>query len=190
MILLLRHGVPRGDHLTRVRGCDFAAWVAAYESAPLDERAGPPAELCRCAADIACIVTSTMRRARESAALVAPGRPVTASALFDEAALPTRIPWRIALKPDHWDALARAAWLAGWSAGVESLAEASTRSEQAAQRLDELARDHGSVLLVGHGMMNTLILRALRRRGWRGSGSPRAYWGAVTLRLISSSGAA
>jgi broad specificity phosphatase PhoE len=181
-ILLMRHGPPVCDRAARVRGCDFAAWVDAYESAALDRRAGPPAALCRRAAVVACIVTSTMRRAVESAEVVAPGRSASSSALFDEAGLPAKIPLRLALRPSYWDVLARVAWLAGWSAGAETAAEASARAERAAERLAALARAHGSVLLVGHGMLNTLIARSLRRQGWHGSGSPRAYWGTVALR--------
>ncbi|HSA54606.1 MAG TPA: hypothetical protein VLE53_02830 [Gemmatimonadaceae bacterium] len=39
-----------------------------------------------------------------------------------------------------------------------------------------------SVVLFGHGMLNTLISRALRRGGWTASGSPRTHWGSVSLR--------
>jgi broad specificity phosphatase PhoE len=181
-LTLMRHGVPKCDHRARVRGRDFAAWVDSYESAPLDQQCAPPAALCRHAAEVSCIVTSQLRRAIESAALVAPTRSVLNDPLFNEAGLPTHIPFRFALRPGHWDALARVAWMAGWSPGAETFAEASARAVRAADRLVELANTHGSVLLIGHGMLNTLICRVLRRNGWIGSGSPRSYWGMVVLR--------
>jgi broad specificity phosphatase PhoE len=102
--------------------------------------------------------------------------------LFDEAGIPTAIELRLALAPVHWDAIARLAWMLGWSRGVESASEARSRAARAARHLAGLASTHGSVALVGHGMLNTLIARALRRDGWIGAGSPRAYWGRVTLR--------
>ena len=83
---------------------------------------------------------------------------------------------------------ARVAWLLGWSRDVESLREATSRAARAADRLVSLASTHGSVMLVGHGMLNTLICRELRRAGWRGTGSPRTYWGRVALRSSRTAG--
>jgi broad specificity phosphatase PhoE len=131
---------------------------------------------------IHCLVTSTMRRAVESAAVLAPGRAPLVNPLFDEAETPTAIRTRLALTPGHWDAIARGAWFLGWSPGVESLNHARRRAARAAAHLAGLATDHGSALLVGHGMLNTLIADALRQEGWIGMGRPRAYWGAVALR--------
>src|SRR5262249_9717347 len=86
-----------------------------------------------------------------------------------------------ALSPNHWDMLARAAWMLGWSPSVESFRAARRRAELAAARLETLSHEHGAVALFGHGMLNTLIVRALRRSGWTGTGSPRIYWGSVVL---------
>ena len=181
-VVLVRHGMPTCDHGTRIRGRDFARWVEAFERAPLDRSLPPPAELRAQVATVSCVVTSTKRRAIESAALVAPDRPLLSDPLFDEAGIPTAIELRLALAPVHWDAIARLAWMLGWSRGVESASEARSRADRAARQLAGLASTHGSVALVGHGMLNTLIARALRRDGWIGAGSARAYWGRVTLR--------
>jgi broad specificity phosphatase PhoE len=180
--MLVRHGMPVCDQRTRVRGRDFARWVAAYEGAPIDQTLAPPSRVRTRLATVQCLVTSTLRRSIESAALAAPGRTPVSDALFDEAGIPTAIGLGLALLPTHWDALARAAWLLGWSRGVESATEARARATRAARHLAGLASTHGSVALVGHGMLNTFIARALRREGWSGSGSPRAYWGLVALR--------
>jgi broad specificity phosphatase PhoE len=147
-----------------------------------------PADLPTQVAAIRCLVTSTMRRAIESAELVAPGRPPLTNALFDEAGLPTAIGLGLALPPEHWGAIARVAWMLGWSPwwpevdraararGAESAREANARAARAATHLANLASTHGSVVLFGHAMLNTLIARALRRDGWTRAGSPRAYW--------------
>jgi broad specificity phosphatase PhoE len=180
-ILLIRHGIPQCDHRTKIRGCDFARWVAAYESAAVDGSIRPPPELQARLAAVPCIVTSTLRRAIESASLLAPGRPAASYALFDEAGILTAIPFRLRLSPGQWDVFARVAWILGWSAGEETFREARTRATRAAEQMVALAREHGAVALVGHGMLNTLISRALRRSGWAGSGSPRIYWGSVAL---------
>src|SRR4030095_16744617 len=96
--------------------------------------------------------------------------------------IPAAIPLQVTLSPGSWDALARAGWLLGIAAGDESFREAGIRSANAANRLVSLARQHGAVALVGHGMLNTLIARRLRASGWTGSGNPRVYWGSVPLR--------
>jgi broad specificity phosphatase PhoE len=74
------------------------------------------------------------------------------------------------------------AWYCGWSDGAESVHDARRRARRAAERLAELAREHRSVMLVGHGETNRLISRALRRMGWDGTGSGRAYWSVGELR--------
>ena len=183
-ILLVRHGRPVCDHASRIRGCDFARWVDAYECAPLDVKSQPTVGLLAQVATIHCLVTSTMRRAVESAAVLAPGRTPIINPLFNEAGIPTTIRTRLALAPGHWDVIARGAWFMGWSPGVESFQEARRRAARAADRLSDLAAEHDSVMLVGHGMLNTLIARALRRNGWTGRGHPRAYCGGVSLSKV------
>ena len=180
-ILLIRHGIPLCDHRTKIRGCDFAGWVATYDRAPIDHSMLPAPELRARLAAVSCIVTSTLRRSIESALLVGGERPAASNPLFDEAGIPTAIPFRLALSPNHWDGLARAAWILGWSPGVESFRAARTRAAQAAAHLDALSREHGAVALFGHGMLNTLIGHALRGSGWTGRGSPRTYWGSVVF---------
>jgi len=180
-ILLIRHGRPDCDHRTWIRGREFGTWVTCYDDAPLDKSLKPAPELLERVSTVPCVVTSPLRRSLESASMLAPGRPVLTEALFKEAGIPTALPLRVALSPGAWDALARAAWLLGMAAGDESFREARTRAAHAATRLVALARQHGAVLLVGHGMLNSLIVRVLRGSGWTGKGNPRAYWGCVAL---------
>lgn len=126
-------------------------------------------------------MTSTLRRSVESAALLAPGRAVLTDPLFVEAGMPMANSDRQAIRPRHWNALGRIAWMLGWSKGRESWPAARHRAKLAAARLAELARDHGSVLLVGHGLLNILIQRALRATEWSGGGWRSDYWSYVTL---------
>src|SRR5688572_26497608 len=127
-ILLVRHGKPQCDHNTRIRGCDFARWVAQYEGAPIDRSSLPSPELLARVSKIPCITTSTLRRSVESASILAPGCSAIAESLFNEAAIPTAIPFRVALSPGSWDALSRAAWLLGIAAGDESFRAAKIRA--------------------------------------------------------------
>jgi broad specificity phosphatase PhoE len=181
-ILLVRHGVPACDHRARIAGREFARWVAEYDEAALDADSVPPAELVTRARDAGCLVTSSLRRSVESCAVLAPGRTALRDPLFDETGIPTALPLPLALRPLHWDALARAAWLVGWSPDTESFRAASARANRGADALRAMAATHGSVMLIGHGMLNTLIARSLRRAGWRGTGSLRGYWDCCTFR--------
>jgi broad specificity phosphatase PhoE len=181
-ILLVRHGVPACDYRSRVRGRDFARWVDTYDAAPIDRAILPPQDLVARAEAAGLILTSTFRRAIESAQILAPNMPASRDALFDEARVPALINVNFALHPLHWDALISVAWLLGRSHGVESTRVAARRAARAAHRLTQLAADHDSVLLVGHGMMNTFIARALKHAAWRGTGSPRKWWGCLALR--------
>lgn len=181
-IILARHGRPLQDHRSGMGGREFDGWVAGLDQAPLDVTLAPPPSLVELAARARCIVTSTMRRSVESAALLAPGRPVLSEPLFVEAGMPAAAPGGVALRSHHWGVLSRIAWFLGWSRGTESWPEARQRAGRAAARLGELAGEHGSVLLVGHGMMNMAIQRALRADRWSGGGWRSAYWSHVILR--------
>ena len=127
-------------------------------------------------------MTSPLRRSVESAALLAPGRAVLTDPLFVEAGMPIANLDPGAIRPRHWSVLGRVAWMLGWSKGRESWPTARHRAKLAAARLAELAREHGSVLLVGHGLLNILIQRALKANRWSGGGWRSDYWSYTTMR--------
>jgi broad specificity phosphatase PhoE len=182
-ILLVRRGRPVCDERTRIRGSAFGAWVRAYEDAALDLSI-MPSEYARVRAAAAeCIVTSTLNRARESAAVLVPGRPVVCDSVYDEVPLPTMIDLGFALEPRAWDFLSRAAWFCGWSGEGEPFSAARRRARTAADRLVALAREHHSVMLVGHGLMNALIRHRLQRAGWSTGPLQKSYWSLTIARL-------
>jgi broad specificity phosphatase PhoE len=107
---------------------------------------------------------------------------VISEPLFAEAGMPMPMSHRLAIRPRHWNAVGRIAWMLGWSRGRESWPAARRRANLAAARLEELARDQGSVVLVGHGLLNLLFQRALRATGWSGGGWRADYWSYAILR--------
>ena len=185
-ILLVRHGKVMRDHVAPIRGNEFRAWAQSYGEASLDDNSKPPQTLIDQVAATKLIATSTLRRSIESAALLAPGRPVISEPDFNEAGVPTGFTSPLRLRPERWDVLARTAWFFGWSAGAESFRAATKRAEKAADKLVTLVAEQGAVTLVGHGMLNTLIGRALRQRGWSGMGAAREYWGVLRMRRIKT----
>jgi broad specificity phosphatase PhoE len=141
----------------------------------------PSEEVEACARNAGSVITSTMNRSRASAERIAPGRAHLSDPVFNESTLP-RFNLGLPLPPKLWDLIARIAWFCGWSPDGESLSEARERARRGARLLAELAHAHGSVMLVGHGIMNALIRHELRRAGWKTSGLRSAYWSLMVAR--------
>jgi broad specificity phosphatase PhoE len=179
-IILVRHGRPQPSASSPAPRRGLRGWEAGLEQAPLDQTLLPPPGLTALAASAGCIMTSPLRRSVESATLLAPGRTVLCEPLFVEAGLPVT-PGAPDIRPRHWTVLSRIAWVLGWSRAREPWPAARRRASLAAARLAELAREHQSVLLVGHGLLNLLIQRALRAAGWTGGGWRAEYWSYVVL---------
>lgn len=176
-IILARHGRPLLNTGTPIPGHGLAAWLQAERDAPLDPASRPSAELEGIAQEAQLVVVSSLRRSRDSAALLRPPSSPTTDEDICEAPLPSAFRSSLRLPPMVWAGIARAAWFCGWCAGVESFAAARRRAAHVAQRLQTLARERGDTLVIGHGLMNALIAGALRARGWRGPRFPsRAHW--------------
>ena len=187
-IVLARHGQPDWDRDTPIAGSEMAKWNKGRDNAPLDPESRPSKRLVSFAKNSHLIATSELRRSIDSAKLLAPGRKPHVEPLFREVYLPTAIHSRAKLPPKVWSATLRAAWHLGWSPGVESHKEAEARAILAAEELEKLAQRHHTVLLIGHGMMNGLIGRNLRRAGWKGPVlRARKHW-AYTVYKKSSVG--
>tara|TARA_Y100000031_G_C8251731_1_gene400843 strand:+ start:4368 stop:4757 length:390 start_codon:yes stop_codon:yes gene_type:complete len=109
--------------------------------------------------------------------------------VYREAELPA-MPWSgPKMHAGRLSVWARAAWVCGYSLDCETYGAARGRAERGADRLIELALSHQQVLLVGHGMMNRMIGKMLRKRKWRSVRAARVnrYWGISTY-LPSSEG--
>jgi broad specificity phosphatase PhoE len=183
-ILLLRHGKPRIDHHQWLTPAEFGRWVAEYDAAGIDPDHRPPSPVLDQAAGCPAVVCSPLPRSIESARALGVGNVAVPDALFREVDMPCAPLRRPRLPSSAWAVLFRLMWTAGYSANAEPLTAARRRADDCVRRLTALAAEHGSVLLVGHGSMNWLIARRLKRQGW--SGPPRApmrYWGMSTYRL-------
>ena len=171
-IILARHGKPAWDLRTPIPGHALAEWLRGEADAPLDSSPRPSAELERLSRTAKCLITSPLRRSRDSARLLAPATAPLIDPCFREAELPSAFRSSLRLRPELWAGLARSAWFCGWSAGVETFRAARERASKAASVLTGHAEACGAVVLVGHGLMNILIARRLRAAGWRGPRFP------------------
>lgn len=167
-IILARHGKLDWDSGTRIPGRALAEWRRAGAAAPLDPSNRPSAALQQLADASAVLVASPMRRSLDSAAVLRPGAPPLVEPLVQEVDSPSAIRSGLRLPAKLWSVLARLAWYCGWSPGAESYPAARRRAVEAAAHLAALAQAHGRILLIGHGIMNGLIGKRLRRAGWSG----------------------
>lgn len=68
---------------------------------------------------------------------------------------------------DLWKAFSRVSWLLGFNhEGIESYRKAKYRANLAADNLECIANQEETAILVGHGMMNAVISKELKKRGW------------------------
>ena len=182
-IILVRHGRPQQLATGRITGREFGAWVRQYDAAGIDRSLCPPAELQMRARACACILASDRLRSIQSAQwLAANGKTVQTDGSFREAGLPESIPIPIRLTPSACMVIARALWWLTWCDADEPIAATRERAGRAAETLLALAREHGSVMLVGHGMFNRFLAARLKTQGWRGPRHlPSSYWSAASF---------
>ena len=181
-IVLARHGKPIWSDTTSIAGHEVGEWVRRYDRAGITREVAPPERVRRLALSVGCVAASDLRRSIESAAWLVSADNVRIEPELREACLPESIGVSIRLPPGVWVALARAAWWLDWCRSPETVATTRERAGRAAGRLSALAREYGSVLVVGHGMFNRFIAAYLRTQRWRGPRAmPAAYWATATF---------
>jgi len=176
-IILVRHGRPDHDASRWSTPVGMGRWVERYNAAQVAVAERPEA-LQRLAGSADTVVCSSVMRCVESRAQLGCDCRVEPDPLFAEAHLPYP-DWPLPLMPSRvWRILFRSAWFLGFARHTEPISESRQRARAAADRLIALAEAHGTVLLMGHKIMNALIARELCRRGWRGPRLPllATYW--------------
>jgi broad specificity phosphatase PhoE len=175
-IILTRHGKPNLRHWVWITPRQMKDWIKIYNLADLLVGGIPSATLKK-TTESGVIVVSTLRRCVQSAQQLAPNRAYLAEEVFCEAYLP-HSDWLFPKLPlTVWGVVFRLAWFCGFSTNAEPFAQATVRARNATERLIELARENGSVFLVGHGILNMLVARQLLALGWEGPKRPgNKYW--------------
>ncbi|HEY6621225.1 MAG TPA: histidine phosphatase family protein [Steroidobacteraceae bacterium] len=175
-IILARHGRPKLGQKRWITPRQIADWIRGYDQSGVFIGSIPSASSEK-AIRAAYIVSSPLPRSAQSAEALAPSRKITSQEVFREAGLP-HARWNFPrLSASVWTLLFRVAWFWGYSANSESLSSASNRAQSAAMRLIELAEEHQSVFVMGHGIMTALIAKELVVKGWVGPNRPvHGYW--------------
>ena len=176
-IILLRHGEPDISIPKRIASNELVGFVVEYDAVGIVTSSIPSQEAIDQANQASIIVCSTLQRSLESAQKLTKQPVFLTDALFCEANLPYSDWHYPRLSPLFWLTFYRVLWLLGYSKNAESFKAAKARAKQAAQLLVALANQHQRVLLVGHGVINYLIDKELKKLGWKSNKkSPRKYW--------------
>ena len=174
-IILIRHGrSAHGLGSSWVDADGLQRWRTAYDAAGIAVEDAPPALVANAVGACDLIVSSDLRRAVESAARLAPGRPVAESALLRESALPIpNVPIRLPVTA--WGALATIGW--GYRIMRRAFASPSElqRAARAAEWFCTLAPDAATVAVITHGVFRRLLANHLQSDGWLAVAEARNY---------------
>ena len=100
-----------------------------------------------------------------------------------EVGFPESLALPVRLSPVAWVLIARAMQMLRCCECDEAVPATRARAAIAVETLSQLADDHGTLVVVGHGWFNRFVARELRRRGWHGPRwPPTRYWSAATYR--------
>lgn len=169
-ISIIRHGKSQHTERNKITCSEFRNWMKKYDSNGVYEKESYPSTTLKKVSTANIVITSDLKRAIDSAALLTAKNENISYSLFRETDLPACPPLfaRIKLNPTIWAIFLRVLWFSGYSKECESLKEANVRAEKATQKLIEYATKHDSVVLVGHGFFNRLIAKELKDKGWNG----------------------
>jgi broad specificity phosphatase PhoE len=180
-IVLLRHGKPASRSSAWIPGDQLAEWSRSFDHGGIEEAMLIPDEVRQLVSKIGLVMSSDLLRATQSAARLM--RKTVIDPDLREARLVASFRTSLHAPASLWLAVARLAWRLNVASSEEPIAAARARAQRVTDRLIDLAREHYSVLVVGHGVFNSLIARRLRTLGWSGPLVPPShYWSVATYR--------
>ena len=180
-IILMRHGKPTVDLDTikrkRVSPQAVGQIVTEYAATPLPQDETATEAALKIATECNVAISSDLARATDSIERLGLSSKAIVDPMFTESAMPFCNWHGPRLKFLTWCVIFRILWLCGVSANGEHIRVAKQRTHRCCQTLQELAEKNETVLVVGHGIMNRLIARELKRRGWvKDTPNSVTYW--------------
>jgi broad specificity phosphatase PhoE len=180
-IVLIRHGKPTGAINPKLSAAGFENWVSNYNLSKIEAGSLPPKELGGSLSSH-FIVGSNLPRSIDSACLCVNKEPDLKLKELREMDIPShKFPFEF--KAYTWLIINRILWLLGFSGKVESFKAAKVRARSSAEKLHELATQHGKIAVFGHGLMNKYMAKELNKLGWSSTSKGKKYWGATKLKI-------
>jgi broad specificity phosphatase PhoE len=179
-IYIMRHGEPDVSMISseRIKSEQFLDCLQIYNRSGLLSSSRPDASTIERFKGFSAVVSSDLKRSIDSALLLCAQRTLIVDALFREveAAFLTIPVIRFTRKT--WGNIFILLWLIGLFEHKKAFREAKTRAKFCVEKLVKLADEHERVLYVGHGFINTYIVKELISLGWEGPKRPnKQYWG-------------
>lgn len=176
-IILVRHGEPDMAEYTSGKDGTYGEWLKKYNASGIRQEMRPPEELLELIDEVDVLISSDLKRALDSARLLAGNKVIMQNPIFREFELPESKRKLPKFSPGIWSFIFRVLWFSGYSNKSENFTDAKKRIKLSADKLTDLAIKHSDVVLVGHGLMNRFIGAELKKQGWRkGRYGGKGYW--------------
>jgi len=167
VIIIARHGKPALSRKVRLTWREYREWWGRYDQGGLAENQKIPKKLKSLVKNADVVISSTLRRAIESAKLASGRKPDFTYDTLIEAALPSPHLGGLKIRPKSWGTWSRIIWYIGWSDGMETHTEARKRANDMCDILAEHAKDGKLVYVSAHGWFNRMLKGSLMKRGWK-----------------------
>ena len=177
-IILIRHGKPQELPQTTLSPNDFGKWLMKYKKVGIDKKYPPNTTTKQCVKSSKVMISSDLQRSIESAKILGKTKKHIVDKNFREVEMPFSSWVFPKFSPTIWLILNRILWFLGYSKKCESYKNAKSRSIECAQKLQTLAKENQSIVLIGHCFMNRFIGKQLLHAGWLSSKRQQSgYWG-------------
>ncbi|MCI0506755.1 MAG: hypothetical protein L0Z73_11695 [Gammaproteobacteria bacterium] len=174
----MRHGEPEIPNLsTKINSKEFQRCLEIYKSCRIQGNSKPGHGMVDIFREFKAVVASDLKRSIESASLLTSQSALIIDSKFREIEDSfITIPF-IKLSQGTWSKIIILLWHAGIFELKKAIKDGKSRARYCAKKLAALAEEHGQVLFVGHGFINTYIARELILLGWSGPKKPgNRYW--------------
>lgn len=174
-IALIRHGKPAFELKGKAKARDIGETICRYDLSGIADE--PPENAKQRASACHVAVCSDFIRSLESAKALRFSDILLSDPVFREIAVPHFKQGTLTMSVNAWGMLLRCMSVLGFARNGESFSMAKQRAQVAASTLIDMAHEHQSVLLVGHGFVNHFIAQELLARNWVGPIKPGGgYW--------------
>lgn len=184
-IIFIRHGKPRLRSLYAlmrpIKGKQFNQYRYEYDQSTIDPTFPPPETVINIIGNAHHYVSSDLRRARDSSAML----QFTNTAFYKslrEAEMPQTDLTEISMPLIAWMVLSRIKWRMGMTGGSsESRNAFLKRIQNICELLHQTSREKRSIAVVSHGITIHYLKQALTDKGWRSRQMSMRHWGVTRL---------
>ena len=167
IIIIARHGKPALSRKVKLTWREYRLWWKDYDAGGILPNQNIPKRLKNWTLKADIVISSSLRRAIESAQMASGRDPDFTYDELVEAALPPPHLGPLKIRPKSWGTWSRIAWYFGWSDGMETHRAARVRANDMCDVLAGHAKDGKIIYVSAHGWFNRMLKGSLMKRGWK-----------------------